>query len=197
MASMKEGLKVIRMRPGMTGLIALAFGLTLLSYPLSTFLPVFGKDIFHGSSMTFTMLLSTYGAGSVVGALLVAGARSQKGNGRNALLVMVVLGALISMFAISRNLVLSVVVLFATGIALIIVFALNSSLVQIYVTDGLRGRVLSVYNVAFRGGMPIGSVLCGVLIKQTSAPAIIAANGVLVCAFALYFLLVERKVAKM
>jgi predicted MFS family arabinose efflux permease len=197
MASMKEGLKVIRMRPGMTGLIALAFGLTLLSYPLSTFLPVFAKDIFHGSSMTFTMLLSTYGAGSVVGALLVAGARSQKGNGRNALLVMIMLGALISMFAISRNLVLSMIVLFATGIALIIVFALNSSLVQIYVTDALRGRVLSVYNVAFRGGMPIGSVLCGVLIKQTSAPAIIAANGVLVCAFALYFLLVERKVAKM
>ena len=112
MASMKEGLKVIRMRPGMTGLIVLAFGLTLLSYPLSTFLPVFAKDIFHGSSMTFTMLLSTYGAGSVIGALLVAGARNQKGNGRNALLVMIMLGALISMFAVSRNLVISMVVLF-------------------------------------------------------------------------------------
>ena len=74
---------------------------------------------------------------------------------------MIMLGALISMFAISRNLVVSMVVLFAAGIALIIVFALNSSLVQIYVTDGLRGRVLSVYNVAFRGGMPIGSVFAG------------------------------------
>ena len=79
MASMQEGLKVIRMRPGMTGLIALAFGLTLLSYPLSTFLPVFAKDIFHGSSMTFTMLLSTYGAGSVLELLLVAGAATKKG----------------------------------------------------------------------------------------------------------------------
>ncbi len=197
LASMKEGLKVIRVRPGMTGLIALGFWLTLLSYPLSTFLPVFARDIFHGNSMTFTMLLSTYGAGSVLGALLVAGSRKQKGHARNALLVMIVLGALITMFAVSRSLTLSMVLLFFAGVALIIVFALNSSLVQIYVSDALRGRVLSVYNVAFRGGMPIGSVICGFLIKQTSAPVIIAANGVLVCAFALYFLFVERKVAKL
>jgi predicted MFS family arabinose efflux permease len=57
--------------------------------------------------------------------------------------------------------------------------------------------VMSVYNVAFRGGMPIGSVVCGILIKQTSAPVIIAATGVLMSLLALYFLFVERKVARL
>jgi predicted MFS family arabinose efflux permease len=116
---------------------------------------------------------------------------------RRSLLVMIVLGICISAFAISRRLPLSVAALFGAGIALMIVFALNSSIVQTYVSDALRGRVMSVYNVAFRGGMPIGSVLCGILIKETSAPSIIAATGLLVCLLALYFLFVDREVARL
>ena len=197
MASMKEGLVAVRTRAGMMGLIALAFWITLLSYPLTTFLPVFAKDIFHGSSMTFTMMLATYGAGSVAGALIVASSRNQKGTAKSSLVVMVLLGVLITAFALSRNLFFSIIVLFGAGVALIIVFAVNSSLVQIYAADALRGRVISVYNVAFRGGMPIGSLICGFLIKQTSAPVIIAANGVLLCFFAAYYLFIEKKVARL
>ena len=65
--SIREGISAIRQRPGMTGMIALAFWMAMLSYPLSTFLPVFAKNVFHGTANTFTMLLATYGAGSVVG----------------------------------------------------------------------------------------------------------------------------------
>jgi predicted MFS family arabinose efflux permease len=196
-ASMREGLNAIRRGPGMMGMIALAFWMAMLSYPLSTFLPVFAKDVFHGSSMTFTVLLSVYGAGSVLGALMIAASPSQHGMARRSLLVMILLGVFISGFALSRQLSISLVALFGAGIALMIVFALNSSIVQTYVSDALRGRVMSVYNVAFRGGMPIGSVVCGVLIKETSAPAIIAGTGFLVCLLALYFLFLNRDVAKL
>ena len=196
MASMKEGPVAVRTRAGMMGLIALAFWITLLSYPLTTS-SAFAKDIFRGNSMTFTMMLATYGAGSVAGALIVASSRNQKGTAKSSLVVMVLLGVLITAFALSRNLFFSIFVLFGAGIALIIVFAVNSSLVQIYAADALRGRVISVYNVAFRGGMPIGSLICGFLIKQTSAPVIIAANGVLLCFFAAYYLFIEKKVARL
>jgi len=69
--------------------------------------------------------------------------------------------------------------------------------VQSHVADAMRGRVMSVYNVAFRGGMPLGSVICGYLIEKTSAPVIMAGNGVLVVALALYFLLIQKKLAKL
>lgn len=197
LSSMKEGILAIRQRPGMTGMIALALGMTMLSYPLSTFLPVFAKDVFHGSPTTFTSLLSVYGAGSIAGALLIAASRKQKGLARRSLLVMILLGVFIAAFAVSRYMALSLVMLFAAGLALMVVFALNSSIVQMYVSDALRGRVMSVYNVAFRGGMPIGSVICGVLIKQTSAPVIIAGTGVLMSLLALYFLFAEHKVAQL
>ena len=56
---------------------------------------------------------------------------------------------------------------------------------------------MSVYNVAFRGGMPMGSVISGYLIRISSAPAMMALNGVLMTFLAAYFLFVHRKVAKL
>jgi predicted MFS family arabinose efflux permease len=100
-------------------------------------------------------------------------------------------------FGLSRNLGVSTALVFAAGASLMIVFALNSTLVQHYVSDSMRGRVMSVYNVAFRGGMPLGSLISGLLIHQTSAPAIMAGNGLLIVLLALYFLLLRRDVVKL
>jgi len=64
-------------------------------------------------------------------------------------------------------------------------------------TDQMRGRVMSVYNVAFRGGMPIGSLATGSLVPVFSAPLVLALNGALLTMLGLYFLLVHRKVANL
>ena len=85
--------------------------------------------------------------------------------------------------------------LFFSGACLIAVFAMVSSLVQLIVTDDMRGRVMSVYNLAFRGGMPIGSLAAGALIPMFTAPLVIAVNGALLVAGALYLLLVQRRIA--
>jgi predicted MFS family arabinose efflux permease len=155
------------------------------------------RDVFHGGSNTFTLFLCVSGIGSIAGALIVAGSQNQMGHAKRSLLVMLVLGVLITGVGLSRNLALTTVLIFGAGASLMVVFALNSSLVQLHVSDSMRGRVMSVYNVAFRGGMPMGSVISGFLIKRTSAPAIMAGNGLLVILLALYFLLVQRKVTKL
>ncbi len=77
------------------------------------------------------------------------------------------------------------------------VFATISSLVQLITADQMRGRVMSVYNVAFRGGMPIGSLLIGALIPRFTAPVVLACNGVLLAVLGLYFLIVQRRVAEL
>lgn len=195
--SMREGIDFLRQREGMASLVVLAFGATLLSYPLITFLPVMARDVFHGGANTFTLFLCMSGAGSVTGALLVAGSASKAGQARKSLLAMAVLGVGITAFGLSRILAASAVLVFVCGSLLMIVFALNTSLVQLYVSDAMRGRVMSVYNVAFRGGMPFGSLISGLLIKQTSAPVIMAGNGLLVVALAFYFLLAGKKLSKL
>jgi hypothetical protein len=62
-------------------------------------------------------------------------------------------------------------------------------------TNEMRGRVMSVYNFAFRGGMPMGNLLAGKLVPIFSAPAVLAANGMVLAVVALYFLTVHRRIA--
>jgi hypothetical protein len=71
--------------------------------------------------------------------------------------------------------------------ALIIVFAMVTSLVQLITADQMRGRVASVYNVAFRGGMPIRSLITSTLVP-VSPPCRAWRGGLLLSSLALYFL---------
>jgi MFS family permease len=75
------------------------------------------------------------------------------------------------------------------------VFATITSLVQTITPDNMRGRVMSVYNVAFRGGMPFGSLLVGWLARSFTTSAVLAWNGVLLVLLGLYFLTIQRRVA--
>ncbi len=195
LTSMKQGIHFILGHSAMGSLIVLAFAMTLLSVPVLVFLPVFAKEVFHRDSGTFTMLLSFSGAGSVVGALVVATLGRMKRQGRAALLMLILLGALISCFSLSRSLVLSCILIFFSGAALMGVFSSISSLVQLVTADQMRGRVMSVYNVAFRGGMPIGSLVVGAISQTLSAPAVLTWNGILLGLLGLYFLFAQRKVA--
>ncbi|MGC2661551.1 MAG: MFS transporter [Bryobacteraceae bacterium] len=197
MESMREGIDFIRKREGMVSLVALAFLMMFLSYPLLTFLPVVARDVFHGGSNIFTLFLCLSGAGSVTGALIVAGIKSTTGLSRRALIVMTLLGMFIAGFGLSHNLGVSSLLIFFAGAALMVFFTSNTSLVQLYVGDQMRGRVMSVYNVAFRGGMPFGSLISGLLIRETSEPVIMTANGVLVVVLGLYYLLIQRRLAKL
>jgi predicted MFS family arabinose efflux permease len=196
LSSMKEGIQFIRTRDWMVSLVVLAFLITFLSYPLITFLPVFARDVLHGNADTFTVLLCLSGVGSVFGALTIASLK-QKGQGKRSLLSLVVLGVLMIAFGASRSLLVSATVVMLAGGFLMVVFASNLSVVQSYVDDVMRGRVMSVYNVAFRGGMPFGSLIAGLLIKRTSAPLILMSNGVLMIGTGLYFIIRQRKLLKL
>jgi len=108
--------------------------------------------------------------------------------GRTALTVQVLFGALTVAFALSRQLWVSYLLLAVTGAALMVVFSLLTSLVQLIAPNEMRGRVMSIYMVAFRGGMPLGSLVTGLAIDHVGAPAAIAVNGLLLTAVALWFL---------
>jgi MFS family permease len=75
------------------------------------------------------------------------------------------------------------------------VFTNIFSLVQLITSNEMRGRVVSVYNTAFRGGMPMGNLVTGWLVPMFTAPVVLAVNGLLLVLLGLYFLFVERKVA--
>ena len=185
---LKGGLAYARSQPSIIALTVLAFLTTFLGLPLLTFLPVFAREIFHGEVRLYTYMMAFSGAGAVIGALVVAWLGRFKHMGLALLVVQAIFGALIVAFALSRMWWWSCLLLFFAGAALIVVFSMTASLVQLIVPDHLRGRVVSIYMVAFRGGMPLGSLAGGYAASLTSAPYVLAVNGGLVSFVALYFL---------
>jgi MFS family permease len=199
LTSMKQGFGFIRDQGAMVALIALAFCMTALGIPLLTFLPVIAKDVFHSglNPSIFTTLLAVSGAGAVTGSLVVASLGNIANKGRVALTMLICLGVAMAGFALSKSLVFSYILLFLAGVALIAVFTMIQSLVQLITGNEMRGRVMSVYNVAFRGGMPMGNLATGFLVPIFSAPVVLAVNGALLFVLGLYFLMVQRKVAEL
>jgi predicted MFS family arabinose efflux permease len=194
-SSLKQGIKFVRKQTSMEALIVLAFCMTALSMPMRTYIPVFVKDIFHRGPETYGNLLSLMGLGSICGSLIVAERGNMRNKGRFALTMLICLGAGIAVFAISRSLPLSYTMLVLVGASLMAVFATVTSLVQLITTNEMRGRVMSVYNCAFRGGMPMGNLVTGWFVPLFTAPVVLGVNGVLLVLVALYFLLVQRRVA--
>jgi MFS family permease len=191
---LKGGLNYVRDHSSLTSLIVLAAATTFLGFAVLTFLPVFAQRVFHEGASTYSHLMAFSGAGSIVGALIVAWLGQFKRMGLVALLVQAVYGVLIIGFAMSRVLWLSDLLLFLTGAALMIVFSTVTSLIQLIAPNEMRGRVMSIYMLAFRGGMPVGSLVSGYLATYIGAPWVIGINGALLVVVAVYFLLTDHGV---
>ncbi len=194
-ASLKQGIQYARKQNSMEALILLAFCMTALGMPMRTYIPVFVKDIFHRGPETYGNLLALMGLGSIFGSLTIASAGNFKRKGLVALGALILLGASISAFALSKSVHLSGMILVLAGASMMAVFATVNSLVQLITTNEMRGRVMSVYNVAFRGGMPMGNLLSGWLVPVFTAPVVLGVNGFLLILVALYFLLLQRRLA--
>jgi predicted MFS family arabinose efflux permease len=193
--SLKQGIQFVRKQGSMEALIVLAFCMTAFSMPMRTYIPVFVKDFFHRGPETYGNLLSLMGIGSICGSLAVASMGNIRNKGRVALTMLISLGTGITGFSLSRSLPLSYGMLVLVGASMMAVFTTVTSLVQLITTNEMRGRVMSVYNCAFRGGMPMGNLLSGWLVPVFTAPIVLGANGLVLILMALYFLLVQRKVA--
>ncbi|MCU1385715.1 MAG: putative multidrug-efflux transporterc [Acidobacteria bacterium] len=185
---LRIGLSYVRNHSSLKAFIVLAAATTFLGFSVLTFLPVFAQQVFHAGAGTYSHLLAFSGIGSVVGALIIAWLGKFNRMGLTALIVQAIYGLLIVGFAMSRVLWLSDILLFFTGAALMIVFSTVTSLIQLIAPNEMRGRVMSIYMLAFRGGMPLGSLISGYFATLIGAPMVISINGALLVVVAAYFL---------
>jgi predicted MFS family arabinose efflux permease len=109
--------------------------------------------------------------------------------GRTVLVLQVCFGVLMVLFALTRVIWINALILVAGGACMVMVFAMLMSLVQLTAPNELRGRVMSIYMVAFRGGMPLGSLVAGYTATATSPATVLVFNGLLLSLVAAWFLL--------
>jgi len=187
---MKDGLRYVRHSRSLKIVTALGFTGAFLGLPLLTFLPVITKDVFQQDVGFYSKLMTTAGAGAVTGALVVAYIGKHRYIGRLLLIFLALFGVMMALFSLSRTPALSAMLLFVAGSLLVMCFSLTTSLAQLLAPAELRGRVVSIYMLAFRGGSPLGGLASGWLVTQVgSAPAVLMVNGVLLTSVALFFLI--------
>lgn len=183
-----EGVRYVRQKGALSLLTVLAAITTFLGFIVITLLPVMAHDVFGQGVGLYSRLLTFSGIGSVTGALFVAWLGRHRRMGVTALAVQALCGLLLFAFGFSRQLWLSEALLFAIAAGLLITLATITSLVQLLVPDELRGRVMSIYMVAFRGGMSLGSLLAGYAASRIGPSLVFAWNGMaLVLVATLFF----------
>jgi MFS family permease len=128
--------------------------------------------------------MASQGLGAIVGALVIGSLGRFRHMGLTLLGLQAAQGLLIAGFAMSRSFPLSLALLFVGGIFFMGVFSISFSIVQLSVPDALRGRVVSIYMVALRGGWPIGGLVAGFLADRFTAPYVMQVNGVLLAVIA-------------
>jgi MFS family permease len=185
---LKGGIRYVRRTPALPPLIVLAFATTFLGMPILTLLPVYARDIYQEGIAEYSRLMAFSGAGAIAGSLIVAWMGRFRRMGVTTLLIQVAFGVFIVLFAMTRIIYVSYLLLFLTSVALMIVFSAVTSLIQLIAPNEMRGRVMSIYLVAFRGGMPLGSLASGYMASAFSAPTVLLVNGALLIVVAIYFL---------
>jgi MFS family permease len=192
-----SGVAYVRAHASLSSLAALGFVATFLGNPILTFLPLFTQTVFHGDVNQYTQLMASAGAGAVSGALVVAWMGRFPHMGRAVLVLQVVFGLLIGLFASTTVFWLNAALIFCAGACMVMVFSMLSSLVQLNAPNEMRGRVMSLYMVAFRGGTPLGSLVAGWLATYSSAPTVLRTNGLLLSAIALWVLARNRELRQL
>ncbi len=194
---MKAGLNFVKSRETLWQLSLLGFITTFCGIPMGTLLPIYAKDIFQTGSTGLSTMMTVSGVGSVLGALFYASLKNIKGRGRLTLYLQLGLASMIATFSLSRTLWLSYVALFLAGLCLLMLFTSITSLVQLTLTEEMRGRVTSIYMLALRGGMPLGSLSAGALASQYSPSTALLLLSALLGLSALGFLVSESPVKRL
>jgi MFS family permease len=153
--------------------------LSLVATANTTLMPVFAKDILHGDSKTYGFLMAAIGVGAIIGAIFLASRRSVLGLGRIIAIASSIFGIGLISFSLSHALWLSLSLLLLTGFGMMVHMASSNTILQTMVDDDKRGRVMSLYVMAFMGMAPFGSLAGGSLAGRIGAPNTLIIGGAL------------------
>jgi len=184
MTDFREGLSFAFTDRHIRVLIALVMVTALFGLSFATLIPAWAVRVLGGDATTNGFLQAARGFGALSGALMIASLGRFEFRGR--LLTIATFGFPLALLVFSeiRTVPLSLLALSAVGVGLIVTMNLCNSLVQTLSPDHLRGRVMSIYSLAFFGFMPIGGLLAGGAAEKIGAPLTVVAGSSLVLVFA-------------
>jgi len=202
---LSAGIGYVRRRPRVQSLLGIATVISLFGLPYLIFLPVFARDVLNQDAQGLARLWAAMGVGALVSALLMAyNLSNSRHRGRLLLAGNVFFGVALIAFALSRNFALSCFSLALVGAGMVSVTTTVNTLLQTLVQDEMRGRVMSMYALAFIGLPPVGGLLIGALADligwrsgHHGAQWALATGGAVIALFAIGVMLIVPRVREL
>lgn len=168
-------------------LIGLVAAISAIGFSYTVLTPIFARDVFRGDARTLGYLMAASGIGALSGGLYLAMRTTIRGLGRVITFGGAAMGVGLIGFAWSRWLPLSLGCLTVAGMGGLLLMASSNTLVQSLVEDDKRGRVMSIFSMAFTGTMPAGNLLAGFLAGRWGTGVTLMASGVICIVIAGFF----------
>ncbi len=185
----REGLSYAYHSMPIRTILALIATVGLAAAPLMVLTPVIAKDILGGKSLVYGLLMGASGFGALAGAAFLAMRKNVLGLGRIMALMIAVMGVATIGVAWSRVLAVSLILMAPIGFGVVVAIAASNTILQTIVDEDKRGRVMSLYMMAFLGTAPLGSLLAGGAAALFGTPWTLAVSGAACIAASLVFAL--------
>jgi predicted MFS family arabinose efflux permease len=194
-ADLVEGIRYTATHPGIAALLVLLIAVGIGGRPMNELLPGFADEVYKAGAGGLSILASAIGGGAILGGLWLG----QRG-GRTGLTVIVlvtaVIGSLATIVAIATDrlwVAVPAVTVFgfcmaASGIAV-------QTLIQLGTDRAMRGRVLGLYGLIFRGAPAVGALIAGVASAQFGLRWPVFLGALLVIGFASWTFLARKRIA--
>lgn len=174
---MREGFDYAFGSHPIRSILLLVAVVSIAGVPFSVLMPVIATDMLGGGPRALGILTGATGLGALAGALFLASRRSVRGLSRVIVAAALLFGASLVAVSLSATTWLSTLILAFTGFGMMVQMAASNTILQTIVDDDKRGRVMSLYSMAFIGTAPAGSLFAGTLASQLGTPITLAIGG--------------------
>ena len=179
-ADLSESFRFVSRTPLVATLLGLAAIASIFGRPYQQLLPVFAASVLHVGATGLGFMASAPGAGALLGATMVATAKTIDRKGRLLFTSMLLMTGALLLLAWSRHFALSIVALFFIGLMSILFSTMLSTMLQLEAPPQMRGRVMSLMTITMQGLNPFGAVLAGAFATVIGTPVAIAVGAVVV-----------------
>ena len=173
------GLRKILASPHMRGALLTVLTTSTLCGPLIIFFPVLVKDVLQGDATQFSLSIGAFGVGGLLGAVALLGVDPAKDTRRLCSGFAVAYGIITALASVAPWLWAVPILLMVGGFSIAVSNTSANSLLQAKAPVRLRGRTISLYMLAMRGGLSVGSLLAGVSANLLGVRYALLINGVL------------------
>jgi MFS family permease len=194
MSDIREAIGYIKNTPAVMIVILLVSVVSIFGTNFSVLVPVFSRQELHRDAAAYGFLMSSFGGGALIGAFSLAVLSK---HGPKSILLLgggMALSLFLMLIGLQKSFGVTAVLLALSGWAMVTFFGMANTTVQLNTEDRLRGRVMSVYTLAFGGLTPFGSLFAGTVANLIKAPLTFALGGLICGAMFLSVIMKWKKI---